>query len=171
MALWFFASGDQSIGASASASVLPMIIQGWFPLGFDLAVQGNLKSLLQHHSSKASILWCSAFFMVQLSHLYITTGKIIPLTRYTFFGKVMFLLFNTLSRFVIAFFLSFNFMAAVTICSDFGVQENKVCHCLHFFPFYLPWSDRVRWHDLHFSNVEIQASIFTLLFHLHQEAL
>ena len=72
----------------------------WFDL---LAVQETLKSLLQHHSSKASILWCSAFFKVQLSHPYMTTGKIIALTRRTFVGKVMYLLFNTLSRFVIAF--------------------------------------------------------------------
>ena len=70
---------------------------------FDLAVQGTLKSLLQHHNSKASIIWHSAFFMVQLSHLYMTTGKIIALTIQTFVGKVMSLLFNTLPRFVIAF--------------------------------------------------------------------
>ena len=68
-----------------------------------LAVQGTLKSLLQHHSSKASILWCSAFFIVQLSHPYMTTGKTIALTRWTFVGKVMSLLFNTLSRWVITF--------------------------------------------------------------------
>ena len=68
-----------------------------------LAVQGTFKSLLQHHSSKASILWHSAFFIVQLSHLYMTTGKTIALTRWTFVGKVMFLLFNMLSRLVIAF--------------------------------------------------------------------
>ena len=68
-----------------------------------LAVQGTLKSLLQHHSSKASILWYSAFFIVQLSHPYMTTGKIIALTRWTFVGKVIFLLFNMLSRLVIAF--------------------------------------------------------------------
>ena len=67
---------------------------------FDLAIQGTLKSLLQHHSSKASILWRSAFFIVQLSHLYMTTGKTIALTRQTFVGKVMSLLFNMLSRFV-----------------------------------------------------------------------
>ena len=72
----------------------------WFDL---LAVQGTLKSLLQHHSSKASILWHSAFFMVQLSHPYMTTGKTTALTRWTFFGKVMSLLFNMLSRLVIAF--------------------------------------------------------------------
>ena len=71
---------------------------------FDLlTVQGTLKSLLQHHSLKASILWHSAFFMVQLSHLYKTTGKTIALTRWTFIGKVMSVLFNMLSRFVIAF--------------------------------------------------------------------
>ena len=68
-----------------------------------LAVQGTLKSLLQHHSSKASILWCSAFFTVQLSHLYMTTGKTIALTRWTFVGKLVSLLFNMLSRLVIAF--------------------------------------------------------------------
>ena len=68
-----------------------------------LAVQGTLKSLLQHHSSKASILWCSAFFIVQLPHPYMTTGKTIALTRWTFVDKVMSLLFNMLSRLVIAF--------------------------------------------------------------------
>ena len=68
-----------------------------------LTVQGTLKSLLQHHSLKASVLWHSAFFMVQLSHLYKTTGKTIDLTRWTFIGKVMSVLFNMLSRFVIAF--------------------------------------------------------------------
>src|SRR5574340_1045319 len=68
-----------------------------------LAVQGTLKSLLQHHSSKTSILWCSAFFIVQLSHPYMTTGKTVALTRQTFLGKVMSLLFNILSRLVITF--------------------------------------------------------------------
>ena len=72
----------------------------WFDL---YTVQGTLKSLLQHHSSKASILWCSAFFMVQLSYLYMATGKTTALTRWTFVSKVMSLLFNMLSRFVIAF--------------------------------------------------------------------
>ena len=75
---WLFISGSQSIGASASASVLPMDIQGCFSLGLTgllLAVQGTLRSLLQHHSSKASIIRCSAFFTVQLSHPYMTTGK------------------------------------------------------------------------------------------------
>ena len=99
-----------------------------------LAVQGTRKSLLQHHSSKASILRCSAFFTVQLSHPYMTTGKTIALTRCTFVGKVMSLLLNMLSRLVITFLprskqASFNFMAAITICSDFGAQKNKVWHC------------------------------------------
>ena len=102
----FFTSGGQTIGVSTSASVLPMNIQDWSPLGWTgdlLVVQGTLKSLLQHHSSKASILWCSAFFMAQLSHPYMTTGKTIALTRWTFVGKTMSLLFNMLSRLVTAF--------------------------------------------------------------------
>ena len=97
-----------------------------------LAVQGTLKSLLQHHSSKASILQHSAYFIVQLSHPYVTTGKIIALTRRTFVSKVMSLLFNMLSRLVINFLprsKHLNFMAAVTICSDFGAQKSKVSHC------------------------------------------
>ena len=98
----------------------------WFGL---LAVQGTLKSFLQHRNSKASVLRSSAFFIVQLSHLYMTTGKTVSLTRWTFVGKVMSLLFDMLSRFVIAFLLRskhlFNFMAAVTVHSYFGVQENK----------------------------------------------
>ena len=89
-----------------------------------LAVQGTLKSLLQHHSSKASILQCSAFFTVQLSHPYRTTGKTIALTRWTFVGKLISLLFKMLSRLIITFLprssIFFYFMAAITICSDFG---------------------------------------------------
>ena len=99
-----FASGGQNIGVSASTSVLPMNTQDfrmdWLGL---LIVQGTLKSLLQHHSSKATVLRRSAFFIVQLSHPYMTTGKTIALTRQTFVGKVMSLLFNMLSRLVIAF--------------------------------------------------------------------
>ena len=104
----FFASGGQSIGVSASASISPSneyselisFRMAWLDL---LAVQGILRSLLQHHSSKASTLWHSTFFMVQLSHLHVTTGKTIALTRQTFVAKVMSLLFNMLSRLVIAF--------------------------------------------------------------------
>ena len=103
-----FASGGQSIGVSASTSVLPMnpglisFRMDWLDL---LEVQGTLKSLIQQHASKASILWHSAFFIVQLSHPYMTTGKTIALIRQTFVGKVMSLLFNMLSTFVITFLL------------------------------------------------------------------
>ena len=106
-----------------------------------LALQGTLKSLFQYHSSKASILWCSAFFIVQLSHPYMTTGKTIALTRQTFVGKVMSLLFNMLSRLVIAFLprsKSLLIMAAVTTCSDFGALKNKAYHCFYCFPVCLP---------------------------------
>ena len=89
-----------NISPSNEYSVLIYFRMDWLDL---LAVQGTLKSLLQHHSSKASILWRSAFFMVQLSHPYMTTGKTIALTRWTFVGKVMSLLFNMLSRLVISF--------------------------------------------------------------------
>ena len=91
-----------------------------------LAVQGTLKGLLQHHSSKASVLQHSAFFIVQLSHPYITTGKTIALTRWTVVGKVMSLLFITLYHFSSKEQASFNFMATVTVLSDFGAQENKL---------------------------------------------
>ena len=103
----FFASGGQSIGISASASVLKMNIHIWFPSGLtglvSFAVQRTLKSFLQHHSSKASILQRSAFLIVKLSHPYMTTGKTIALTRWIFFGKVMSLFFSMLSRLVLAF--------------------------------------------------------------------
>ena len=102
----FFPSDGQSIGVSASVSVLPMKLglissrMDWLHL---LAVEGTLKSLLQHHISRASILWPSAIFMVQFSHPYMTMGKTIALTRWTFVGQVMSLLFNMLSRLIIAF--------------------------------------------------------------------
>ena len=103
---WLSISSGQSIGASASTLVFPMntwVVSfriDWFDL---LAIQGTLKSLLHHHSSKASILWCSVFFMVQFSHPYMTTGKTIALTRWIFDDKVISLLFSMLSRLVIAF--------------------------------------------------------------------
>ena len=116
-----------NIGPSNEHSGLISFRMDWLDL---LTVQGTLKSLLQHHSSKASILRRSAFFTVQLSHPYMTTVKTITLTRHTFVGEVMSLLFNMLSRLVITFLprskWSFNFMAAVTICSDFGAPKNKV---------------------------------------------
>ena len=111
----------------------------WFDL---LAVHETLKSLLQHHSSKASILQRSAFFMVQLSHLYVTTGKTIALTIWTFVRKVMSLLLNTLSRFVIAFLpRSKHLLISWLSHSDFGTQENVSLSLFPLFPIYLPWSD------------------------------
>ena len=129
-----------SISSSSENSGLISCNNDWFDL---LAVQRNHKNILQHQNSKASIIPRSAFFMVQLSHPYMTTGKIIALTIQAFVSKVMSLLFNMLSSFVIAFLLRSkhllnNFMATVTICSDIGAQENKICHCFRFFPFYLP---------------------------------
>ena len=156
-----FASGGQSIRASASASVYPMnwINSGlisfridWFDI---LAVKGTLKSLLQHHGSKALILQHSNFFMVQLSHPYMTTGKTIALTRWNFAGKVTSLLFNMLSNFSSKEQASFNFMAAVIICSNFGAQENKTSHCFHCFPIYLPLRDGTRCHDICVLNAEL----------------
>ena len=107
-----------------------------------LAVQGTLKSLLQHHSSKASILQCSAFLIVQLSHTYMTTGKTIALTKQTFVGKVMSLLFNLLSRLVITFLPRSKRLLISLLQSPSAVilesKKNKVCHCFHCFPIYLP---------------------------------
>ena len=106
-----------------------------------LAVQGTLKSLLQHHSLKASVCQHSAFFMIQLSHPYVTIGKTIALTRKTFVSKMMSLLFNTLSRFVIAFLPSSKcllFSRLQSPFSNFEAQENKICHYFQFSPFYLP---------------------------------
>ena len=106
-----------------------------------LALQGTLKSLLQHHSSKASILQHSAFFTVQLSHPDMTTGKTIALTRQTFVGKVMFLLLNMLSRLVITFLPRSKHLLISWLQSPspviFGAQKNKVSHCFHCFPIYL----------------------------------
>ena len=101
-----FTPGGQSIGASASASLLPMNLQDWFPLGllvWSPYCPRDSQDLLQHHSLKASIFWCSASFMVQLSHSYMTTGKTIALTIWIFVSKVMSLFFSILPRFVIDF--------------------------------------------------------------------
>ena len=116
-----------SISPSNGYSGLISFRMDWLAL---LAVQGTLKSLLQHHCSKALVLH-SAFFIVQLSHPYMTTGKTIALTRRTFFGKVTSLLFNMLSFLPRSKCL--NLMAVVTICSDFGAPQNKICHCFHCF--------------------------------------
>ena len=107
-----------------------------------LAIQGTLKSLLQHHSSKASIFLHSAFFLVQFSHPYMTTGKTIALTRQTFVDKVMSLLFNMLSRLVITFLPRSKHLLISWLQSPsaviFGAPKNKVSHCFYCFPIYLP---------------------------------
>ena len=110
-----------------------------------LVVQGTLKSLLQHHNSKASIILHSAFFIAQLSHPYMTTGKTIAMTRQAFVGKRMSLLFNMLSRLVITFFPRSKHLLISWLQSTSAVilepPQNKVSHCFHCFPIYLPWSD------------------------------
>ena len=129
-----------SISSSNEYSGLISFRMDWFDL---LAVQGALKSLLQHHSSKASILWCSVFFIVQILHPYMTTGKTIALTIiWTFVSKVMSLLFNALFRFVTAFLPRSKHPLISWLHSPstvtFGTQENKVCHCFHCLAIYLP---------------------------------
>ena len=140
-----------SISPSNEYSGLISFKVDWFDL---LAVQGTLKSLLQHHSSKASVLWCSAFFMVQLSHPYVTTGKYIALTRRTFVSKVMSLLLNILSRLIIAFLPRSKHLLISWLQSPSVVilEPNKTS--LSLFPHLFPWSNGARCHDLHFLNVE-----------------
>ena len=144
-----FTPGGQSTGVPASTSVLPVNTQeypglisfrmDWLDL---LAVLGTLKSLLQHHRSKASILLCSAFLIVQLSYPYVTIGKTIVLTRWTFFDKVMSLLFNMLSRLVIIFLLRSKHLLISWLQSPSAVilepPKNKVSHYFHCFPIYFP---------------------------------
>ena len=129
-----------SISPSNEYSGLISFRMDWLAL---LAVQGILKSFLQHHNSKASILKHSAFFRVQLSHPYMTTGKPITLTRGAFVAEVMSLLFNILSRCVIAFLLSSKCLLISWLQLPSSVilelpPKNKVCHCFHCFPIYLP---------------------------------
>ena len=143
-----------NISTSDEYSGLISLRIDWFDL---LTVQETLKSPLQHHSLKASVLQCSAFFIVQISHPYMTAGKNHSFHYMDLCQQSDVSLFNMLSRFVIAFLLwskSFNFMAVVTIHRDFGAQENKACHCFHFFSICLPWNDGTGCHDLNFWNVE-----------------
>ena len=129
----FFSSGGQSIGVSASASVLPINTQDWSPLGWTgwLSLQSKgLSRVFSNIISKASVLQRSALFMVQLSHPYMTTGKTITLAIWNFVCKVMSLLFNMLSRLVIAFLTRSKcfLISWIQSPSDFGAQENKVSH-------------------------------------------
>ena len=142
-----------NISPSSEHSGLISFSMDWLDL---LAVRGTLKSLLQHHSSKASILWRSAFFVVQLSHPYMTAGKTIGLTRWTFVDKVMSLLFNMLSRFIITFLsrgkrllISWLQTPSAVILEPPKVKSATVS------PICLPWSDGTGCHDLSFLNVEL----------------
>ena len=153
-----FTSGGQNIGVSASTSVLPMNTQGWSPLGWTgwISLQSKGLSSLQHHSSKVSILRLSAFFMVQLSHPYMTTGKIIDLTRWNFVDKVISLLFNMLSRLVITFLprskcllISWLQSPSPVILEAIKIKSATVS------PSICPWSDGTGCHDLRFLNAEL----------------
>ena len=175
---WFSSSHEMAkLLVSALVSLLPLNIQNWFLLGWTgwISLQGTLKSLLQHHSSKASILWSSAFFIVQLSHPYMTTGKTIDLTRRTFVGKVMCLLFNMLSRLVITFLPRGNHLLILWLQSPSAVVlkpkkiksltvSPSICH-------------EVMGPDamiLVLWMLSFKATFFffsTLLFHFHQETL
>ena len=156
----FFASGGQSIGVSASTLILPMNIQDWFPLRLT-----DLISLLSNRLSRvfsSTTVQKHQFFRAQPSlwsnshNQYMTSGETIALTIQTFVSKVMSLLFNMLTRFVIAFLPRSKHLLISWLqsCIDFGVQENKVCQYFHCFPICLPRSDKTRCHDLSFLNVE-----------------
>ena len=155
----FFALGGQIIGSfsispSNAYSGLISFRMDWLDL---LAVQEPLKGLLQHHSSKASILGCSVFFMIQLSHPYMTTGKTRALARRTFAGKVMSLLFNMLSRLVMAFLPRSKRLLISWLQPPSAVilepKKRKYVTASTFPPFYLPRCDGTRCHDLSFFNV------------------
>ena len=143
-----------SISPSNEYSGLISFRMYWLDL---LVVQGTLKSLLQHHSSQASILRHWAFLIVQFSHLYMTTGKTIALTRWTIIGKVMSLLLNMLSRVVITFLprskhllISWLQSPSTVILEPLKIKSDS----FHCFPIYLPWSDGTRCHDLSFLDIE-----------------
>jgi len=142
-----------SISSSNEYSWLISFRIDWFDLN---NVQGTLKSPLQNHSSQAWILQCSAFFMVQLSYPYMTTGKTIALTIQTFVGKVISLCFNMPSRFVKLLFQGTSVLISWLQSPSTVILEPKqiVFHCFHCFPIYLPWSDGTRCHDLSFLSVE-----------------
>ena len=172
----FFTSGGQSIGVSASASVLPMNIQRWFPLGWTGWISLLSKGLSRVFSNttvqKHHFLWHSAFFMVQLSHPYMTTGKTIVLTRWTFVDKVIYLLFNMLSRLVITFLprskhllISWLQSPSAVILEPPKIKSDTVssvspsiCH-------------EVIGPDAMILMLSFKPAFSTLLFHFHHEAL
>ena len=155
-----FAWGGQSIGVSASTSVLAMNNQDRSPLGWTSWISLPSKGLSRVFSNttvqKHPILLCSAFFIVQLLHPYTTTGETIALARWTFVGKVMSLLFNKLSKLVIAFLPRSKHLLISWLQPPSAVilkPPKIVCHCFHCFPIFLPWSDGTRCYDLSFLNV------------------
>ena len=173
-----FASSGQSIG-SISFSISPsnehsgliFFRMDWFDF---IAVQGTLKSLLQHHSSKESVLWGSLFFIVQLLHPYMTTGKTIALNRWAFVGKVMSLFFNTLSRLVITFLPRGKYLLISWLQSPSEVilepQKIKSVTVSTVSPSLFPmkWWDQMSWSS--FSECWALSQLFHSPFHLHQEA-
>ena len=146
-----FSKGGQSIGVSASASVLPKNTQDWSPLEWTgwISLQSKGLSRVFSNSSKAPILWPPAFFIVQHSHLYMTTGKTIALTRWTFVGKVISLILTMLSRLVITFLPRSKRLLISWLQSPSAVILEPPNHI------YLLWSDGTGYHDLSFLNVEL----------------
>ena len=140
-----------SISPSNEYSRFISFMIDWFGL---FTFQATLRSLLQHPGSKASVLQHCVFFPVQLSQPFVTTGKTIALTIGTFVGRVMSLLFKTLSRIVIITFLSRSnrllISSVITICSDFETREEEISDYFHFSPFYLLWNNGARYCDLRF---------------------
>ena len=164
---WLFASGGQRIGVSASASVLPMNSQDWFPLGWTgwIFLQSKgLSRVFSNTTVQKHQFFSAQFSLWSNSPLYITTGKTKALTRWTFAGKVMSLLFNMKYRLVIAFFPRSKRLLISWLQSPsaviFGAQENKVSHCFPCFPIYLPWSDGTRCHDLRFFQCWVLSQLF-----------
>ena len=157
-----------SISPSNEYSGLISFRMDWLDL---LEVQGALKSLLQHHSSKASILWCSSVFIVQLSHPYMTAGKTIVFTS---FGKVISLLFNVLSKLIKTFLPRNKHLLIPWLQSPSAVilePKNIVCHCFHCFPSICHEVTEPDPISLVFRMLSFKPTFFTLLFHFHQEAL
>ena len=157
----FFTSGSQSIGISASASVLPMNVQDWFPLGWLVGSPCSPKDSQESSPTPQfkSINPSALSFLYSPTHPYITTGKTIALTRWTFVGKVMSLLFNMLSRLVIIFLprsknllISWLQSPPAVILEPKKIKSATVSNC---FSIYLPWSDGTGHHDLCFLNVEL----------------
>ena len=155
-----FASGGQSIAASTSTSVLPMNIQDWFPLeltGWISLLSKGLSRVFSNTTVRKHQFFNAQAFLWSSSHSVHDYWENQSFYYMHLCQQVTSLLFNTLSRFFIAFLprsKHLNFMAVVTICSDFGTQKNKVSHCFHCVPICLPWSDGTTCHDLHFLNVE-----------------